>query len=107
MRYFDGTLQGGFLLFLSPGAITQIGDGLLGIFMPIFLYALFEKNIHVVLLYYFAGFLIFTLLVAPGAQLINKTGFKNALVAGSLSVIIFYTTLVFAQKWNVFFRSEE
>jgi len=103
MRYFDGTLHRGFLLLLSSRAITQIGDGLLGIFMPIFLYALFEKNIHVVLLYYFAGFLMFTLLVAPGAQLINKTGFRNALVAGSLSVIIFYTTLVFAEKWDVFF----
>ena len=103
MNYFDGKLQRGFLLLLSSRAINQIGEGLLGIFIPIFLYTLFEKNIYLLFFYYLLGFLLFGFLVAPGARLINKTGFKNALITGSISVVLFYVTLVFAEKWNVWY----
>jgi len=49
-----------------------ISSGLLGVFLPIFLYNIFDRNVSLVMAYYAAGAFVYLFLVAFGAQFLNQ-----------------------------------
>src|SRR3989339_21595 len=93
----------GFLGLYFGRVITTISTALLGIFLPIFLYELFDRNIHAVLAYYFIAGLVYMLLVAKGAQFLNRFGFRKALVVGTIAAAAVNTGYYFLTKENVLF----
>ncbi|MHB1118185.1 MAG: MFS transporter [Minisyncoccota bacterium] len=93
----------GFLGLYFGRVITTISTALLGIFLPIFLYGLFEHNIHAVLVYYFIAGFVYMLLVAKGAQFLNKFGFRRALVVGTIAAAAINVCYYFLTKENVLF----
>ena len=99
-KYFDGDVSRGFVSLYTGKTIVMIAGGLLGIFMPIFLYNLFGQNFSSMIFYYGAGFLIYGLLVAFGAQFLNKFGFRRALRLSVLFGAIFYTIFYFMGENN-------
>ena len=99
-RYFDGDVSRGFVSLYTGKTIVMVASGLLGIFMPIFLYNLFGQNFRSMILYYGTGYLLYGLLVAFGARFLNKFGFRRALRFSVLFGALFYTIFYFINEGN-------
>jgi MFS family permease len=93
-KYLDRPLSQGFVSLYTGKTITMVASALLGLFLPIFLYELFNKNFQAVIIYYGLGFLLYGLTVSFGAKFLNKFGFRKSLrlsvILGVLFYIIFY-----------------
>ena len=99
-KYFDGNVSRGFVSLYTGKTIVMVASGLLGIFMPIFLYNLFGKNFRPMILYYGIGYLLYGISVAFGARFLNKFGFRRALRSSVLFGALFYTIFYFIDKNN-------
>ena len=95
IKYFQGKFQKGFVSIYASRMILQVSANLLGLFLPIFLYKLFDLNILWVIVYYLVRDVIYALTLPLGCKLfMNKIGIKNSLklsiVFGALYYFIFY-----------------
>jgi len=95
MRYLDEPLSRGFTSLYIGHAITTIAGGLLGVFLPLFLYKLFDGNLLPVLLYYSASHFLYLFTVMLGAQFLNRFGFRNALRASVFFGALYYGIFFF------------
>tara|TARA_Y100000031_G_scaffold132340_1_gene153331 strand:- start:26541 stop:27740 length:1200 start_codon:yes stop_codon:yes gene_type:complete len=102
MKYFSGQLKSGLATLYAGRVLTHIAAGLLGVFLPIFLYTLFHEKIQFVVLFYLVGSLLYMLFVAVGAQYMNKFGFRKALTVGTLFGAIFFVILLSANPEKIF-----
>ena len=73
--YFNKELSRGFLLLITARTIVYIAIGLVGLFLPIFLYELFNYNFQYMVLYFGIGYLLYALFVPIGAKFLNYFGF--------------------------------
>lgn len=94
-------LRKGFLGLYFGRMIMAVSSGLLGIFLPIFLYNLFDGSVPLVMGYYGAACLIYLFLVAFGAQFLNKFGFRKALVVASFAAAIINTAYYYTTPENL------
>ncbi|MBI5401024.1 MAG: hypothetical protein HZB12_02840 [Candidatus Yonathbacteria bacterium] len=78
-----------------------VATGLLGVFLPIFLYNILDGNIPLVMAYYASACFVYLFLVAFGAQFLNRFGFRTALVIASLAAVVIYITYYFTTKENM------
>ncbi len=99
-KYFDGKISHGFIALYASKSITRIASGLFVIFLPIFLYELFDKNFHYVMYYYLAGFFLYMVFVPLGAIFLNNFGFRKALKASIFFGALFYLFLFFVNQEN-------
>lgn len=102
-KYFDGKISRGFVSLYTAKTIDMIAAGLLGIFLPIFLYNLFDKNFQYVVLYYGIIYLLYGIFVALGAIFLNKFGFRRALQLSVLLSVLFYSIFYFVDKENLIY----
>lgn len=79
-------------LLYSNRLVIMFGAGLLGLFLPIFLYEQFGNSTDVLLAYYFFAFLLSFFLMAPGAMIMSKIGLKTSMIIAVVSIAIFYFT---------------
>ncbi len=93
----------GFLGLYFGRIITTVSTALLGVFLPIFFYEMFNHNIHAVLAYYFVAAVVYMLLVAVGAQFLNKFGFRKALIVATIAAAGVNAGYYFLTKENVLF----
>ncbi len=95
-KYLGPNVSKGFIALHKNRTITYIATGLLGLYIPIFLFNLFDQNLRLVALFYLIGYLFFGLLVAIATKYLNTFGFKKALqtatIFGALYFIFFYLT---------------
>ena len=70
----------------------------MGLFLPIFLYEIFEFELKYVLFYYIARFGIYGLTVALGAQYLNKIGLKRSLRLSMIFIFAFYGVLYYIDR---------
>jgi len=89
-KYFDRPLSQGFIYLCSGRTIMMIGGALLGLFLPIFLYRLFNQSFSSVVIYYGIGFFFYGITVAIGAKFLNRFGFKRALQISVILASLFY-----------------
>jgi len=75
-------------------------SAMLGIFLPIFLYNLFDKNFQAVVIYYGSGYLFYGITVSFGVKFLNKFGFRNALRVSVILGMIFYIIFYFIDQNN-------
>ena len=101
-KYFDGKISHGFVSLYTSKTFIRVAVGLLGIFVPIFLYESLDKNFTYVAIYYLAGFFLYTITVAFGAQFFNKFGFRRALQLGSVWGALFFTIFYFINESNLY-----
>lgn len=99
-HYFDGSVSHGFVSLYSSKSIVSIAGGLLGIFLPIFLYELFDKNFQYVASYYLIGNLSFAATIAIGTKFLNKFGFRKALRVSAFLGAAFYACFYFTNENN-------
>ena len=102
-KYFDGEISRGFVSLYTGKTIVMIAMGLLGIFLPIFLYNLFGQNIRLTFAYYALGYFFYGLFVAFGARFLNKFGFRRALRLSVFFGALFYAIFYFMDKSNLAF----
>ncbi|MDD5290525.1 MAG: MFS transporter [Patescibacteria group bacterium] len=93
-KYFKGRISQGFVSLYSGRMVLWISDGLLGLFLPIFLYKLFNFDLNKVIYYYLIGNLLYGATVAWGARYLDKVGLRRSLrisiVWGAAFYFIFY-----------------
>lgn len=90
----------GFIGLYFGRMVMSVCTGLLGVFLPIFLYNLFDGNIHKVTIYYASSCIIYLFLVALGAQFLNTFGFKKALILANVAAAGLYATYYFTNTDN-------
>ncbi|MBD3248108.1 hypothetical protein GF382_02355 [Candidatus Falkowbacteria bacterium] len=99
-KYFDGHVSAGFMSIYTSRTIARISMAMMGLFLPIFLYQLFDKNIKVVMIYYIIDRMIYILLLPLGAKYaLNKSGIKPAMIWSTAWIIIYYLVFYVANKW--------
>ncbi len=93
-KYFQGHVSQGFIAIYTTRMILRIATALLGLFLPIFLYNLFDFNFSYVIYYYLIGHVLYGITVAWGVKYLNKVGLRRSikitLVIGALYYFIFY-----------------
>lgn len=91
--YFKSGLSGNVVALYSNRIIQKIATGLLGLFLPVFLFQKFQ-SINLVLVFYLISFTLYLFLSAPGAMLASRLTFKKALIfsvfAGTIYYVCFY-----------------
>ncbi len=97
-KYFDKPLSQGFVSLYTGRTIMMIGGALLGLFLPIFLYELFNQNFIAVVLYYSIGFFLYGITITVGAKFLNRFGFKKALQVSILLAALFYVIFYLIDK---------
>ena len=102
-KYFDGEVSRGFIHLYAAKTMVMTATGLLGLFLPIFLYNLFGQNIQGVFLYYAAGYFFYGLLVAFGAKFLNRFGFRKALRLSVFLGASFYAIFYFINESNLIY----
>ncbi|MCK5510495.1 MFS transporter [Candidatus Parcubacteria bacterium] len=93
-KYFTGRISQGFFAIYSMRALLRVSTALIGLFLPIFLYELFDFKLQYVIYYYLAGSLLYSLPIAWGARHLNQIGLKRSIrvsvVLGALYYVCFY-----------------
>ncbi|MDO8604846.1 MAG: MFS transporter [bacterium] len=97
----DKEKRSGFLGLYFGRMVMAISTGLLGVFLPIFLYTIFKGNMSLVMGYYAVATVVYLFLVAFGAQFLNRFGFRKALVLASLSAVVINTAYFFTTPENM------
>lgn len=100
-KYFDVPLSRGFVSLYTGRTISLISTALLGLFLPIFLYNLFNQNFQAVVVYYAIGSFLYGVTIFFGAGFLNKFGFRRALQVSTILAALFYTIFYFINKENL------
>ncbi len=100
IKYFDGKLSRGFVSIYSSRIILRISVALLGLFLPIFMFELFGFSLKYVLIYYLIDYIIYGLIVAPGAKIsLNKIGIKKSIIISTFFGMIYYFLFFMVDKF--------
>ncbi|MEA1926240.1 MAG: MFS transporter [Patescibacteria group bacterium] len=97
-KYFDGKVSHGFISLFVNKAITSIASGFFSIFLPIYLYIVFDLNIYCVVLYYIISQLLYGIFVVFGARFLNKFGFRRSLQTSMFLGALYYLELYFLNE---------
>lgn len=89
--------------FYWATAIRNFGGGLLGIFVPIFVYLYFDKSITYTFLFYGIQYLGHGLLVSFTARLIKRVGVKKMMAIGNPLLAIYIIFLMLASDYGLSF----
>lgn len=99
--YFDGEISHGFVSLYSSKTIVTIAAGLLGLFLPIFLYNIFNQNFQYTVFYYLISHVGYILVLFFGIRFLNKYGFRRALRTSVFLGAIYYLIFYFLDQGNV------
>lgn len=98
--YLKTKLAPGLVSLYSNRIIQQIAFGLLGFFLPIFLFNYFDGSVQKVLWFYIASFTLFGLFVTLGARFMSRIGLKISMILGSLALIGYFVSFyIFNNGW--------
>lgn len=97
-KYFDGKISHGFISLFINKAITNIAKGFFSVFLPIFLYVVFDLNIYCVVLYYIVSQLLYGMFVVFGTRFLNKFGFRRSLQTSMFLGALYYLELYFLNE---------
>jgi MFS family permease len=101
-RYFTGKISEGFVWLFIAKTLNYAAGALLGIFLPIFLYNLFGGDFALVMAWYLIGGLCYVILVAYGAQFLNRFGFRTSLQISAVFGALYYSVFYFVDAVNLF-----
>jgi len=102
-KYFDRPLSQGFVSLYTGKVIIMITGALLGLFLPIFLYELFDQNFQMVMVFYGIAALVYGTTVSFGGKFLNRFGFRRALRLSVVFGAAFYSIFYFVNKDNLIY----
>ncbi len=92
-KNWGADLSGGVVALYTNRLIQQVAAGLLGLFLPVFLFQKYQ-SINLVLIFYLFDFALYLFLAAPGAMMASRLSFRQALrfsvIGGTIYYICFY-----------------
>lgn len=100
-NYLDHKISKGFKALYRSRIIIYIATGLLGLFIPIFLFNLFDQNLRTVAWFYLAGNFIYGTTVMYGAKWLNKFGFRKSLQTAAFFGALYYSLFYFINENNL------
>lgn len=101
--YLKVKLSPGITALYSNVVIDQIGSGIVGLFLPIFLWQVFG-NLNLVLLYYFLVHGIYIFTVFFGAKIMSMIGQKASMILSiPFKVLLFACLYYLAQGYSILF----
>ncbi len=100
--YLKEKLTPGFVSLYTGKMIVQLSQGIGGLFLPIFLFKIFDLKIEYVIYYYIANSFAYLISVAYGAKFLNKIGFRRSLRMSVFFGALYYLLFYFANKENIF-----
>ena len=84
-----------FKLLCVYHTIVSLANGMMGLFLPIFLLKEFDNSIKWVIIFYMLGFALYGLLVPFGAMFMSKIGLRKSMIFGRFWLILFFVCLYF------------
>jgi len=102
-HYFNNDLSKGFKCLLTNRMVTNFAAGFFTVFLPIFLYEIFNKSLVWVAGYYLSTYAISLFLVFFVSRDLNNFGFKKALKTSTLIGAIYYLSIFLLKEDNVFY----
>jgi MFS family permease len=101
VKYFSDKLSAGFIAIYSGRMILTVASQLLGLFMPIFLYQVFNFNIAWVLAYYILRDLLYLISLPLGPKVfMNRVGLKNSIRLGVIFGSLYYVGFFILEKYT-------
>ena len=73
--------------------MIALANGMMGLFLPIFLFQQFGYSIYWVIIFYLIGHFLYALLVPFGAMMMNRIGLRGSILIGRGMCIPFYIFL--------------
>lgn len=99
-KYFTGKLNPGFVSIFSARMILRVSSALFSLFLPIFLYELFDYEFKWVVYFYLSGYILYALTVAWGAKYLNRIGLRRSLRVSLLFGALYYFFLYIVQVYS-------
>ncbi len=99
-NYFDGKISHGFVSLYTGKTIVMISSGLLGLFLPIFIYNTLGQSFRGMALFFGVGYLAYVLFLFFGVRFLNKFGFRRALRISVFLGALYYALFYFVDGGN-------
>ncbi|MFC1625337.1 MFS transporter [Patescibacteria group bacterium] len=99
-KYFDGRISHGFVSLYTGKTIIMIATGLLGLFLPIFIFNLFGQNFFYTALYFATSCFLYPLALFFSVKFLNKFGFRRALRLSIFMGAAYYALFYFIDETN-------
>ena len=106
MKYFSEKISKGFISIYSSRVIIRIAASLMGLFLPIFLYELFNYNVEYVIYYYMTGYILYMFFVAGGVKFLNKIGLRRSIKISIIWLALFYFCFYFLDRLSLDFYAK-
>lgn len=94
-HYFNGSLNSGFVALFTGRLLQFAGLGAIDLFLPIYLLIHFGMNPSIVILWFLAGHLIYSLVVPLGARFLSYFGLRRALRLSVFLEALYLTSILF------------
>lgn len=98
LKYFSGKISQGFVAIYSARMVLRAVVGLLGLFLPIFLYELFGLEIKYVIFYFLIGHFLYATLVAGAMKYLNRYGLRRSLITSLFAGAGYYVVFFFISR---------
>lgn len=103
-KYFDGQLSSNFISLFTGRMLMFAASGLLGLFLPIFLFELFGDSYEKVFLFYGIGSILYVLTMPIGVKFFDeKLGLQRSLSTSLIFICIYYSCLYFVEPDSAFY----
>jgi MFS family permease len=79
-----------------------VGVGLMGLFLPIFLFEKFNYQYLPVFLFFIVSFSLTTLVIPLGAMIMSKISLKKSMIIATFFLVMFYLCLYFYETYPYF-----
>lgn len=96
MFYFSNSVSSAFKSLTEARLLLRTAVGLLGLFMPAFLYTAFNFSFEAVVCYYLVGHLLYALILPWSCRLLNPLGFRRAMRLAIVFGAMHYASFFFA-----------
>lgn len=101
-KYFEGELPRDFKFLLTGRTMMLVAAGLLGLFLPVFFYKLFNNDLKLVVIFYGLSSALYVLVLPFGVRFFDEhIGLKKSMILSLLFISLFYATTFFATSLSV------
>lgn len=100
--YFGGEISSGFKYLVTGRTVMLIASGLLGLFLPVFLFKLFDYSFQMVVVFYGITSALYVLFLPFGVRVLDeKLGLKKSMQLSMIFLASFYVLLSFVDSETV------
>jgi MFS family permease len=96
--YLKSELSSGVISLYMNRVILQVANGMLGLFLPVFLYLIYDQNIYYVIYYFLFGYLAYFFTCPIGARVMSKINLKRTLIISIPFLVLHYVCFYYFES---------